>query len=229
MTENTGEKQRSPEDIRGWVAELADRLRIAVPDIRIDTTPSAWSMGVVFHPSHHRAVDVSKPARERQLTPSRAAVWHVLTIDPERLASLPTPVQDVVLAYPLVQLALGFQARLRKRNQIARWSVIALGVVSGTAAATRSLLLLGCVAVGVFAVVVAVMTIVHLVTVRGLIYESDNKTAAMLGTDAMMAFIDYRRTNPPDYSEFSWVRRFLARSLPTPDERAKRLSPSRVP
>lgn len=171
---------------------------------------------------------MSKPTRERRLTPSGAAAWYVLTIDPEFLASLPAPVQDGTLAYPLAQRAIGFQARMRKRLLIV-WCV-ALVAVAVAVAVEGSSLALGCLLVGAVVVGMTVMTLVYQVSVRGMVYEADRMIAAMLGTDAMMAFIDYRRANPPDYSELSWKWRFLNRLRPAPDERAKRLllSGSRV-
>jgi hypothetical protein len=218
MTGNTRAEQRSSEDIRGRVAELADSLQIAGPEIIIDAAP-AWSMGAILHPAHHRAVDLSKPASDRRLTPFHAARSYALTIDPEHLASLPAAVQEVTLAYPLVQLAIGVQVRMRKRIRIATWVVFVPAIAVAMASPWP-----GYLSVAALAVTLAAATIVMLIAVRALTYETDKKVAAMLGADVVMASLDYRRANPPDYRELTWVRRFFLRWRPTPDERASRLA-----
>jgi hypothetical protein len=199
----------TPEELRGWVTDLAGRLGTTAPHLAIGNVP-AWSLGAVLTLESAAGPGGRRPP----LRPG--GPLPVLTVDPGRLAGLPAPVARASLAHPMAQIALDQPRRRKNRTTLA---AILVGVLAIVAVVALSWPLPAWAGAVVLAVAAAVL--VDLLTVRSFLYEADRRVADALGAAAAAAFLDYLRAHPPEVTGWAAI---AARALPSPARRASKLT-----
>jgi hypothetical protein len=194
----------TPEELSGWVTDLAGRLGTTAPRLAIGDVP-AWSLGAVL------SLEPAAGPGGRGFPP-----LPVLTVDPGRLASLPAQVARASLAHPMAQIALGQPRRRKNRTTLAAILVAVLAIVAVVALSWPLTAWAGAVVLAVAAAV-----LVDLLTVRSFLYEADRRVTDALGMATAAAFLDYLRAHPPQVTGWAAV---AARALPSPTRRARKLT-----